>query len=124
VILERGNIITCADQVIDAYIATDRLPDGQPPLPNCGPLPRDSDAKTRMPRKFRNIKGSAIYGQRKAIMELVNGQFKEARGLHRFLLHGMVKADTELHLIAATHNLHKLFLFTRSQLQWLAGATG
>jgi hypothetical protein len=118
------NTMTCADQGIDAYIATGRLPHGQPPPPRRGPMPRNADAKTRMARKLRSKKGSKIYAQRKAIVEPVNGQIKEARGLMRFLLRGLEKVDAEWHLIAATHNLLKLFRFTRSQQQALAEVTG
>jgi hypothetical protein len=38
------NARVCVDQGIDAYIATGRLPHGQPPPPQRGPLPRDADA--------------------------------------------------------------------------------
>ena len=118
------NAKSCADQGIDAYIATGRLPHGQPPPPKRGPLPKDAAAKTRMARKLRSKKGSKIYAQRKAIVEPVNGQIKEARGLRRFLLRGIEKVNGEWHLIAATHNLLKLFRFQRSQQQALAAATG
>lgn len=118
------NANCCADKGIDAYIATGRLPHGQPPPPKRGPLPRDADAKTRMARKLRRKKGAKIYAQRKAIVEPVNGQIKEARGLRRFLLRGLEKVNGEWHLIAATHNLLKLFRYRRSQQQALAAATG
>jgi hypothetical protein len=72
------NAKTCADQGIDAYIATGRLPHGKPPPPRRGPLPKDADEKTRMARKLRSKQGSAIYAQRKAIVKPVNGQIKEA----------------------------------------------
>jgi hypothetical protein len=58
------NAKACADQGIDAYIATGRLPHGKPPPPKRGPLPKDADAKARMARKLRSKKGSAIYAQR------------------------------------------------------------
>jgi transposase len=90
------NANTCADQGIDDYIA----------------------------RKLRSKKGSAIYAQRKAIVEPVNGQIKEGRGLRRFLLRGLEKVNGEWHLIAATHNLLKLFRFRRSQRQAMAAAPG
>ena len=118
------NAKVCADQGIDAYIAPGRLPHGQPPPPKRGPLPRDADAKSRMARKIRSKKGSAIYARRKAIVEPVNGQIKESRGLRRFLLRGLEKVDGEWHLIAATHNLLKLFRYRRSQQLALAGTTG
>ncbi len=114
----------CEDLGIDVYIATGRLPHGQPPPPKRGPMPKDADAKTRMARKLRSKKGSAIYAQRKAIVEPVNGQIKEARGLRRFLLRGLEKVNGEWYLIAATHNLLKLFRFRRSQQQALAAASG
>jgi transposase len=118
------NAKACADQGIDAYIATGRLPHGQPPPPKRGPLPKNADAKIRMARKLRSKKGAKIYAQRKAIVEPVNGQIKEARGLRRLLLRGLEKVNGEWHLIAATHNLLKLFRFRRSQQQALAAASG
>ena len=74
-----NNVNVCADQGIDAYIATGRLPHGQKLPPKRGPLPKNANTKTRMARKLRSKKGSRIYAQRKAIVELVNGQFKEYR---------------------------------------------
>ena len=87
-------------------------------------MPKDADAKSRMARKLRSKKGSRIYARRKAIVEPVNGQIKECRGLRRFLLRGLEKVNGEWHLIAATHNLLKLFRCRRSQEQALAAATG
>ena len=119
-----NNAKTCAEQGIDAYIATGRLPHGQPLPPKRGPMPKDADVKARMARKLRSKAGSAIYAQRKAIVEPVNGQIKEARGLRRFLVRGLEKVDAEWHLIAATHNLLKLFRYRRSQRQTLALVSG
>jgi hypothetical protein len=118
------NAKICADQAIDAYIATGRLPHGQPPPPLRVPMPKDADAKTRMARKLRSKKGSAIHAQRKAIVEPVNGQIKEGRGLRRFLLRSLKKVDTEWHLIAATHNLLKVLRHRRSQQKAQWAATG
>jgi transposase len=118
-----ANAKHCEQSGIDAYIATGRLPHGQPLPPRRGRLPRDADAKTRMARKLRSKQGSAIYAQRKTIVEPVNGQIKEARGLRRFLLRGVEKVDPEWHLIAASHNLLKLFRFRRSE-EALLEATG
>jgi hypothetical protein len=77
----------------------------------------DADLKARMARKLRSKTGSALYAQRKAIVEPVNGQIKEARGLRRFLQRSLEKVDVEWHLIDATHNLLKLFSYRRYQLQ-------
>ncbi|MCP9773848.1 transposase [Synechococcus sp. Tobar12-5m-g] len=43
--------------------------------------------------RLRSKKGSRIYAQRKAIVEPVNGQIKEAKGLRRFLLRGVVQVQ-------------------------------
>jgi hypothetical protein len=37
-------------------------------------MPKDAVAKARMARKLRSKAGSAIYAQRKAIVETMNGQ--------------------------------------------------
>jgi hypothetical protein len=37
------NAKICADQAIDAYIATGRLPHGQPQPPLRGPMPKDAE---------------------------------------------------------------------------------
>jgi translation elongation factor EF-Ts len=87
-------------------------------------MPRDADVKARMARKLRSKTGSRIYAQRKAIVEPVNGQIKETRSLRRFLLRGLEKVDAEWHLIAATHNLLKLFRYRRSEQQALLLASG
>jgi len=82
----------------------------------------DSGEPHQRPPIPRQLK--RIYAQRKAIVEPVNGQIKEVRGLRRFLLRGLEKVDGEWHLIAATHNLLKLFRFRRAQQQVLMAATG
>ena len=118
------NANSCADQGIDAYIDTGRLPHGQPLPPKRGPLAKDANAKARMAHKLRSKKGSKIYAQRKAIVEPVKGQIKQSRGrLRRFLLRGLEKVTSEWHLIAATHNLLKLFRLTRLK-KALATAAG
>jgi hypothetical protein len=89
----QDNADLCAGQGIDAYVATGRLPHGQPLPPKRGPMPRNADAKSRMARKLRSKTGSAIDDQRKAIMEPVNGQIKVARSLRRFLLRSLEEMD-------------------------------
>ena len=68
-----------------------------------------------MVRNFKSKPGSAIYTQRKAIMEPVSGEIKEARGLRCFLLRGLGKVDSEWHLIATSHSLLKLFRYRQAQ---------
>ena len=51
----------------------------------------------------------ALYSQRKAVVEPVFGQIKEARGIRRFVVRGLEKVSAEWSLICLTHNLLKLF---------------
>ena len=62
-----------------------------------------------MARKLTTKQGRAEYARRKAIVEPVFGQTKEARGFRRFHLRGRVKVTAEWHLVCAVHNLAKLF---------------
>jgi len=77
------------------------------------PAPEASAAQ-RMRHKLTDPKAKALYKMRKAIVEPVFGQIKEARGLRRFLLRGFAAARNEFRLIASTHNLLKLFRSGRS----------
>jgi transposase len=63
----------------------------------------------RMRSKLASAEGRDLYKMRKAIVEPVFGQIKEARGLRRLVLRGLEKARGEFSLIALTHNLLKLF---------------
>ncbi len=56
--------------------------------------------------------GKAIYKLRKAIVEPVFGQIKDARGIRCILLRGLAKARAEWRLICLAHNLLKLFRAT------------
>ena len=103
-----GNIETCEQRKLNAYVSTSRQKHGKRPRPSRGPTPRDLDARGRMDRKIRSKAGQAIYDLRKTIVEPVFGQIKAARGLDRFLLRGLEKVNGEQHLIAITHNLRKL----------------
>ena len=119
-----NNAKACSNQGIDAYIATGRLLHGQPPPPKRGRCPAMPMPEPGWPASSEARRDPKIYAQRKAIVEPVNGQIKECRGLRRFLLRGLEKVDGEWHLIAATHNLLKLFRYRRSQQQALMAATG
>jgi hypothetical protein len=62
-----------------------------------------------MRERLASETGKALYATRKAIVEPVFGQIKEARNLRRFRLRGLKQASGEWKLICATHNLLKLF---------------
>ena len=92
-------------QGIDLYISTRRAHRGRPPPPP----PDDTSPRSIMARKLASKAGGAIYARRKAIVEPVFGQIKEARGFRRFLLRGLRKVGGEWAMLTATHNLLKLF---------------
>ena len=100
----------CEKRGIDPYIATGRLKHGESPPATRGRIPKDLDAKGRMYRKLRTKRGREAYARRKAIVEPVFGQMKEAQGLRRFLLRGVDKVRGEWALMCASHNLRKLHL--------------
>ena len=71
-------------------------------------MPKGATRTDRMRRKLQTKAGKAIYARRKAVVEPVFGQIKEARGFRRFLLRGLVKVQGEWALVCLTHNILKL----------------
>jgi transposase len=76
--------------------------------PSPGP---NASAAQRMRHKLSSTEARVLYKQRKAIVEPVFGQIKEARSLRRFLLRGLRAVRAEFDFIALTHNLLKLFRY-------------
>jgi transposase len=103
------NVAFATTQGIDVYIPSEKWRHGERPPSVKGRPPTGMTLKEEMRRKLRTQRGAAIYRRRKAIVEPVFGQIKEARGIRRFLLRGLEKVRAEWSLIAATHNLLKLF---------------
>ena len=95
---------------IEAYLATGRQKHGEA-LPACprGPLPKGVTRVDRMKRKLQTKAGAAIYAARKAIVEPVFGQIKQARGFRRFSLRGLAKVQAEWAFVCLTHNILKLY---------------
>ena len=79
--------------------------------PTLEPLADNATPAQRMRHKLSQPEGRAAYKMRKAIVEPVFGQIKEARGIRRLLLRGVEAARGEFNLIALTHNLLKLFRY-------------
>ena len=79
--------------------------------PALEPLGENATPAQRMRHKLSSPEGRAAYKMRKAIVEPVFGQIKEARGIRRLLLRGLGSARGEFNLIALTHNLLKLFRY-------------
>jgi len=105
-----ANLKAIADTPIDAYISTRKQTHGERPGP-CprGPLPKTATRVDRMSRKLHTKAGAAVYAARKAIVEPVIGQIKQARGFRQFLLRGFEKVQGEWSLVCTTHNILKLY---------------
>ena len=104
------NLKAVAKTTIDAYISTRKQKHGERPGP-CprGPLPETATRVDRMSRKLHTKAGAAVYAARKAIVEPVIGQIKQARGFRQFLLRGLAKVQGEWSLVCTTHNILKLY---------------
>ncbi len=107
------NLTAIADTTIDAYISTRKQTHGERPgrpgpCPR-GPLPKTATRVDRMARKLHTQAGAAVYAARKAIVEPVIGQIKQARGFRQFLLRGLEQVQREWSLVCTTHNILKLY---------------
>jgi len=108
-----ANLAAVADTPIDVYISTRKQKHGERPgrpgpCPR-GPLPTTATRVDRMSRKLHTKAGAAVYAARKAIVEPVIGQIKQARGFRQFLLRGIEKVQGEWSLVCTTHNILKLY---------------
>lgn len=105
-----ANVEYLEGEGIDPYIATERLKhhEGVPAAPR-GRCPQGMTAKQRMARKLRTKRGRERYARRKAMVEPVFGQVKQARGFRQFSLRGRKKMRAEWRLVSLTHNLLKLW---------------
>jgi len=75
-----------------------------------GELPTTAASPTQQMRaKLQSATGHAVYKMRKAIVEPVFGQIKQARGFRQFSFRGLAKVTAEWDLVSWTHNLLKLF---------------
>ena len=104
-----ANVERLETQGIDTYIARGRMKHGEPALPPPrGRIPAKLTVAERMQRKLRTKAGRAVYARRKAIVEPVNGQIKQARGFRQFLRRGLERVGQEWSLVCTAHNLLKL----------------
>ena len=103
------------EREIVGYIATERLKHDEykQPCPR-GPLPQGATRVDRMRRKLKTQAGKAVYAARKAIVEPVFGQIKQARGFRQFLLRGLAKVRGEWSLLCLTHNILKIYRLCRA----------
>ena len=103
------NVTALPLQGIDLFVAPDRQKHGEKRPSTTGPPPPGASVAEQMRHKLRTVEGRAVYKLRKAVVEPVFGQIKEARGFRRFRLRGLAKVQAEWKLICTTHNLLKLF---------------
>jgi transposase len=92
----------------DPFIAPGRLKRDEAPPTVRGRPPANLTPKQAMARKLATRAGAAAYARRKAVVEPVFGQIKQARGLRQFLMRGISKVRAEWSLMCLTHNLLKL----------------
>jgi transposase len=119
------NLAALAERGIDAYVAVGREHHGVSALPSPrGRIPAGLTRRQRMSRKLRTKTGRRHYARRKVIVEPVFGQIKEARGFRRFGLRGLEAVGAEWQLVAAVHNLGKLFTSGRAGRVISRRATG
>jgi transposase len=112
-----------ADHGTETFMATGRLGHDEqiPPAPR-GRIPAAATPKQRMARKLRTKPGKAAYRRRKAIVEPVFGQIMTCQNGRTLLLRGEAGARGEWRLLAACHNLLKVFRHLAASR--LAAATG
>jgi transposase len=109
----------CNQLGTEVYISTARVKHGAQNAapepagtdPEAVVAPQEQSEREQMRRKLETEEGRRTYARRKAIVEPVFGQVKEARGFRRFLLRGLEKVEAEWALICTGHNLLKLFRF-------------
>ncbi len=95
----------CEALQTDVYISTRRERPGRA----TSPTGTANEALRKMRAKLSSGEGRRIYARRKAVVEPVFGQIKEARGFRRFLLRGLPKVGHEWALVCTGHNLLKLW---------------
>jgi transposase len=83
-----------------------RRQSGPPPR---GRIPAGLSLRERMARKLATKRGRQLYERRRWMIEPVFGDVKENRGTRRFMRRGFAACASEWKLVAATHNLRKLY---------------
>jgi transposase len=101
----------CVRLGTDPYISTHRQKHGETEDPLTGSGQDEDKAREQMRAKLRTDQGRRIYARRKAVVEPVFGQIKEARGFRRFLMRGLDAVRAEWAMICTGHNLLKLYRF-------------
>ena len=95
---------------VEPFIAVNRNKrDGTPGEDTAQLASYDTPERQDMRALLESERGRAAYARRKATVEPVFGQIKSARGFRQISFRGLIKARLEWLLVAATHNLRKLW---------------
>lgn len=94
---------------IDLHVPPDKVKHGEVSEAAPATVPEDASVIEKMRHKLKTTVGRQIYAKRKAVVEPVFGQIKEARGFRRFSFRGLNAVKAEWSLVCLTHNLLKLF---------------
>lgn len=112
------NLAALTDTDPDCYIATrNTYRNPEPRLGRRGPVPKNATLLQRMDRKVSTKAGKRIYSRRQAMIEPVFGQIKHGQGITGIPRRGRQAAAAEWKLIAASHNILKLFRRTLRNTQ-------
>ena len=77
--------------------------------PASGDPPQGVSAREAMNHRLRTLEGVALYRRRGHMIETLNAELKEQRGLRRFSRRGVVATGVEVAVAAAAGNLLKIF---------------
>jgi hypothetical protein len=95
---------------VEPFIAVNRNKrDGMPGDEIAQLASYDTPERRDMRALLETDRGRAAYARRKATVEPVFGQIKSARGFRQLSFRGLIKSRLEWLLVAATHNLRKLW---------------
>ena len=105
-----ANVRSLAEAGPELLIASrnDRNRRAAGPAPR-GRIPAGLSTRERMRRTLTTQRGRRLYEQRRWMIEPVFSQIKENRGIRRFQRRGFEACASEWKLIAASHNLDKLY---------------
>ncbi len=96
----------------EALVATERRRHGECGAPSGeGEPPEGLDARERMRWRLNTAERRRVYARRKAVVEPVNGQIKDAQGFRQFSFRGLQAVEAEWNLVCLCHNVLKLFRY-------------
>ena len=109
------NVPAVTAEGFDPYYAVGREKHHEPKQPTLtgAEATTASTPKECMANKLRTELGKQLYAARKHIVEPVFGQIKRIRGFRKFSLRGLQKVTAEWDLVCLTHNLLKIWKFSK-----------